>query len=130
MILWTILTLMVAIASVSLTIPLVRKRDAERAARSTTLQVLKAQLADLDAQAEAGALPTEEADGLRNEIKRRILAEGRESEAPARPLGEGQLVKLAFGVVAVVALAATVLYARMGRPELVTHGGGAAAAWS
>ena len=111
MILWTLLTLMIAVTVAGLTVPLVRRADA-RPARGTTLGVLKDQLRDLDAQ------EGPEADGLRTEIKRRILAEGREEAAPSKPLSDKTLLKLALGLAAVVALASAGLYATMGRPDL------------
>lgn len=111
MILWVLLTLMIAVTVVGLTIPLVRRADAG-AVRGTTLGVLKAQLRDLDTQDGA------ETDGLRTEIKRRILAEGREEAAPSRPLADKTMLKLALGLAAVVALASAGLYATMGRPDL------------
>jgi cytochrome c-type biogenesis protein CcmH len=123
MTLWIILTLMIAGAVAGLTIPLVRRVEAGTG-RGTTLAVLKDQLRDLDAQ----NLPEAEADGLRNEIKRRILAEGREDAAPARPLSERHLLRLALGLAAVVALAATGLYAAMGRPDLATKDAAATSA--
>ena len=49
MILWALLTLMIAVTVAGLTVPLVRRADA-RPARGTTLGVLKDQLRDLDAQ--------------------------------------------------------------------------------
>ena len=120
MILWTVLTLMVALAAVGLTFPLARGQAAG-SARASTLDVLKGQLAELDAQAAAGALAPEDAEGLRTEVKRRMLAEGREPAATARPLSERRLMQLAFAVVAAVALGGTLLYARLGRPELASR---------
>ena len=50
-------------------------------------------------------------------MKRRVLAEGREAEPTARPLSERTLLILGLGLVAVVVLAATGLYLKIGRPE-------------
>jgi len=113
MILWVLLTLMIAVTVAGLTVPLVRRAES-RPGRGTTLGVLKDQLRDLDAQ---GA-PDTETEGLRTEIKRRILAEGREEAAPSRPLPDKTLFRLALALAAVVALAAAGLYAAMGRPDL------------
>ena len=63
-------------------------------------------------------MPAAEAEGLRTEIKRRILAEGPETEAPARPISERSLVVLALGLVAIVVLGAAGLYLKFGRPDL------------
>jgi cytochrome c-type biogenesis protein CcmH len=115
--LWMILTVMTALAAVGLAVPLVRRRDAARAARNDTLSVLKAQLGELEAQAQAGAIPPAEAEALKTDLKRRLLAEGRQAEAPARPLGEQALLRLAFGLVTVLALGATGLYLKMGSPQ-------------
>lgn len=113
MILWILLTLMVAVAVAGLTVPLVRRAET-RPGRGTTLGVLKEQLRDLDTQGAANP----ETEGLRTEVKRRILAEGREEAAPSKPLADKTLLRLALGLAAVVALAATGLYAAMGRPDL------------
>ena len=83
--LWMILTLMVALVAVGLAIPLVRRHDYARRARGDVGQVLKAQLGEIDAQAAAGALPPGEAEALRTDVKRRVLAEGREAAPTARP---------------------------------------------
>jgi cytochrome c-type biogenesis protein CcmH len=116
--LWMVLTLMTVLAALGIAVPLVRRHDAARAARADALGVLKDQLGELEAQAAAGAIPDTEAEALKTDLKRRLLAEGRQPEAPARPLGEKALLQLAFGLVAVVALAATGLYLKIGRPEV------------
>ena len=118
--LWIILTLMTALAAVGLAIPLVRRHDAARSPRSDTVQVLKAQIGEIDAQAAAGALPDGEAEALKADVKRRVLAEGREAVAPVRLLSERALLGLALGLVAVVVLAATGLYLKIGRPDVAS----------
>jgi cytochrome c-type biogenesis protein CcmH len=115
--LWMILTLMVALAAVGLAIPLIRRHDAARQARGSVVEVLKAQLGEIEAQAATGALPPAEAEALKGDVKRRVLAEGREAEPPARPLQERTLLILALGLVAVVVLAATGLYLKIGQPN-------------
>ena len=115
--LWMILTLMVALAAVGLAIPLIRRHDDARRARGSVVEVLKAQLGEIETQAATGALPPEEAEALKGDVKRRVLAEGREAEPAARPLSERTLLILALGVAAVVVLAATGLYLKIGRPN-------------
>lgn len=126
--LWMILTLMVALAAVGLTIPLIRRRDDARGARGGVVEVLKAQLGEIEAQAATGALPPAEAEALKTDVKRRVLAEGREAEPAARPLSERTLLVLALGLVAIVVLAATGLYLKIGRPEAATPAPAGAAA--
>ena len=117
MILWIVLTLMIALAVVGLAVPLIRPGGVlDR--RSTTADVLKGQLRDLDAQAAAGLTPPEDIAALRLEIERRALAEGVDEVRPGRPLGEKALLRLAFGLAAVVALGGAGLYAVLGRPEV------------
>jgi cytochrome c-type biogenesis protein CcmH len=117
MILWIVLTLMIALAVVGLAIPLIRPGGVlDR--RTTSAEVLKAQLADLDRQAEAGTGSAEDIAALRLEVERRALTEGVESSPSGRPLGEKALIRLALGLAAVVALGSAGLYAVLGRPDL------------
>ena len=125
--LWVILTLMTVLATVGLTIPLVRRHDAARAARSDTLGVLKAQLGEIETQAATGVLAEPEADALKSDLKRRVLAEGRRPEAEPRPLKERTLLYLALGTVAIVTLAGTGLYLAIGRPNVAAAPGMAGA---
>jgi cytochrome c-type biogenesis protein CcmH len=118
MTLWIILTVMAAIAAAMLTVPLVRRHEARAGARAATLAVLKDQLADVDVQLAAGTIPPGDADGLRTEIKRRMLAAGHMADDAQRPLGSRALGGIAIAMAALVALAAAVLYATMGKPEL------------
>ncbi len=118
MILWIILTLLAAVAAAWLTIPLVRRHDARVDARAATIAVLKDQLADVDVQLAAGSIQPGEAEGLRNEIRRRLLAAGHIPAELDRTMGQGALSRVALGLAALVALAAAALYASMGRPEL------------
>lgn len=118
MTLWIILTLMVAVAAAWLTIPLVRRHEARADARAATIAVLKDQLADVDVQLAAGAVAPGDAEALRLEIKRRMLAAGHIAEDRVRPLGASALSGVAVGLAALVALAGGALYATMGRPDL------------
>lgn len=117
MILWIVLTLMIALAVVGLAIPLIRPGGVlDR--RTTSAEVLKAQLKDLDRQAEAGTVPAEDIAALRLETERRALAEGVEVAPDSRPLSEKALLRLALGLAAVVALGGAGLYALLGSPDL------------
>lgn len=116
--LWMVLTLMTVLAAVGLAVPLVRRRDAARTARTDAVTVLRDQLGEIEAQAVTGSLAAGEAEALKSDLKRRVLAEGRQAEAPARPLSDRTLLVVALGTVAVVALAGTGLYLKMGRPDV------------
>jgi len=122
MILWFILTTMIVVAAVGLTIPLVRRYDVQRG-RGGNITVLKEQLSEVDARAASEALPAAEAEGLRTEIKRRILAEGPETETPARPIKQRTLVMLALGLAVIMVLGAGGLYMKFGRPDMTSSPG-------
>lgn len=118
MILWAALTVLAALAAVALAVPLVRRAEARADSRAATLAVLDDALADVDAQEARGAVSAAEADGIRTEIKRRMIAAGREPEAAARPMSAGASRASAFALAGAVAVSAVALYAFMGRPEL------------
>lgn len=119
MMLWIILTVMIALVAAGLTIPLVRRYE-QRPGRAKTLDILKGQLSELDAQQAGNLIAQPEAEALRAEIKRRILAEDRETATVARPLPVNAMPWVAIGLVAVVAVCSTALYALMGHPELTS----------
>ncbi len=114
--LWLVLTLMVAVVIAGVTVSLVRKRG--RTSRRTTLDILKTQLVEVESQRESGEISADEALGLSTEIKRRIIAEGRQDEGTARPLDARVLSYMAAGLAVFLAATATLLYASVGRPDL------------
>lgn len=128
MTLWIVLTAMAALVAAALTIPLVRRQEARVDARSATLAVLRDQLADVDVQLAAGTIPPADAEGLRIEIKRRMLAAGHIADDVARPFASRALSGVAIGLAVMVATAAAALYSSMGQPQLATAGGNDAAA--
>ena len=128
MTLWIILTALTALAAAWLTIPLVRRHEARVDARAATIAVLKDQLADIDVQLAAGAIQPGEAEGLRNEIRRRLLAAGHIPAELDRTMGQKALSGLALGLAAMVAVAGAALYASMGQPELASNAAPAPAA--
>ncbi|MCU0892304.1 MAG: c-type cytochrome biogenesis protein CcmI, partial [Sandarakinorhabdus sp.] len=128
MTLWIILIVLSAVAAAWLTIPLVRRHEARVDARAATIAVLKDQLADIDVQLAAGAIQPPEAEGMRNEIRRRLLAAGHIPAELDRTMGQKALSGVALGLAAMVAVAAAALYASMGRPDLATGPGTASQA--
>ena len=124
MTLWIVLTAMVAVAAAGLAVPLVRRYDRATAEADAVLGVLRDQLAELDTQVASGVVAPGEAEGLRTELKRRMLVESRagtgSAEARRTSLRPAAAFRLALGSGVVVALAATGLYAVRGRPDLTT----------
>ncbi|HKD22812.1 MAG TPA: c-type cytochrome biogenesis protein CcmI [Rhizomicrobium sp.] len=117
MILWIALTVLTSLAVAGLTVPLVRRYDLANQ-RESGVAILKRQLGEIDAQQASGAVAADEAEGMRTEVKRRILAEGRFDEGPSRAFNPRSLPWIAIATAGVVALAATGLYAVIGRPDL------------
>jgi cytochrome c-type biogenesis protein CcmH len=115
--LWIVLTVMISAAGAALSVALVRRQD-ERRDRPGEAAALRAELADLDAQAAAGILPARTAEGLKTETIRRFLGREPDEGRARRPLGRAGQMALAVGLSAFVALGATVIYARLGRPSL------------
>lgn len=127
MIAWIVFTVMVVIAAVGITIPLVRRYDARRS-RPAETEVLGRQLADIDGQAATEGLAEGEVEGLRTETLRRFLTETPAVEKPARPMGGRSLLALGLGLAAIIAIGASVLYTQIGRPDLATASSAAAPA--
>jgi cytochrome c-type biogenesis protein CcmH len=114
---WIAFTLMVVVAAVGITIPLVRRYDARRAP-PVEGEALRRQLADIDGQAAAESLPNDVTEGLRTETVRRFLAETPVADTPARAIGGKGLIALGLGLAAVVAIGGTLLYSKIGRPDM------------
>jgi cytochrome c-type biogenesis protein CcmH len=117
MTIWIILTVMIAMACAALAVALGRRQE-EAPARLGDSEALSRQLADIAAQAATGALPPETAETLRAETIRRFLAEDAAPARPVRPLSKIALSVVAVVVAGLVALGATLLYAKLGRPDL------------
>jgi cytochrome c-type biogenesis protein CcmH len=116
--LWIILTALVALVAVALAIPLVRRFELQPTDTAPTLAVLADELAEIDAQAARGSIAAGEAEALRTEVKRRMLAEGRVADAPRAPLAAGTTQGMAFALAGLVALSAGGIYLMLGRSDL------------
>jgi len=119
--LWAVLTVIVGVVAAALTVPLVRRHEARPGNRGAAAAALADSLADIDAQVAAGVVGATEADALRIEAKRRMLGAARVPDQVARPLGSAALGRLAIGLAAFVAVAATALYTTLGRPDLAVE---------
>lgn len=118
MILWMVLTVMAAVVAALITLSLVRRHDARTEGREASLTVLADQLRELDEQAATGLVAPAEAEGMRTEIKRRMLAIERSRPASHRPLGNEMLGRIAVGGAMLVVLAAVGIYGLIGSPDL------------
>jgi len=120
MILWIVLTAMVAVAVAGLAVPLVRRYEAAATEQDAVLGVVRDQLDELGGQVASGVVPAAEAEALRTELKRRLLAESRVAPRPQTLLTRAASWRAALLAAVVVALGATGLYAVRGRPDLTT----------
>ncbi len=123
MILWIAFTLMVTVAAVGITIPLVRRYESRRA-RPVETEVLSRQLAEIDGQAADSGLPADVAEGLRTETLRRFIAETPAVPKEARPVGSRTLLGLGLGIAAIIVIGATLLYLKIGSPGMTTAAAG------
>jgi len=99
--------------------PLLRTRADHRDRLAGELAIYKDQLAELERERAAGALPDAEANAARTEIERRILVAGANAEKPAASHASPALHKwLPPAMSLAIPLLALGLYLQVGRPGL------------
>jgi len=122
MMIWIVLTVMTTIAAVWLSLGLAVRPDRTTDGSLSTLDVLNGQLSDIATQLEAGQIAQADADALASEIKRRIISEARYPLKPQlKSLPKPWVMPVALGLAATIAVAATGLYALLGRPDLASN---------
>lgn len=118
MMLWIILTVMCSSAAVLLAAPFLRQSDQRLAKSAPDLAVFRDQLEEIKRESAEGLIDTDQAEVARNEIARRAAAAARISKSLSShqsPHGAGFAI---VGIIAIVVLASTGLYAINGRPDL------------
>lgn len=120
MTLWIVLTVMISAAAAALAVALTRRQEMRRD-RPGEATALRVELADLESQVAAGSLPAVTAEALKAETIRRFLGSGAAAPAPKPPLGRKAQMAVAVALAAVVALGASLLYAKLGRPDLAVE---------
>ena len=117
--LWPILAVMTALVLALVLLPLLRRPGAVAARREHDLSVYRAQLRELEREAERGLLGPEEARAARLEVERRILAADVEDRSAAGAGGRGpSALADRAGPAGRAAGASAALYDRLGRPDL------------
>lgn len=114
---WIAAAAMVALALALLLPTLARRRDAAASideARNDNLQVLRDQLAQLDAELAAGTLTPDQHRESRAEIERRALDEDLADERPTRVSGPRRATVTAVAIGVLLPLFAAGFYARLG----------------
>jgi cytochrome c-type biogenesis protein CcmH len=120
MIFWILISVLTALAALSVLVPLTRSRSSvEEAAAQADAAVYKEQLAAIDRDLSDGLIDAEAAEAARTETARRLLSvHDRKDEA--RPVTVSKLRIRSVQLVALVALPAAALgtYLALGSPDL------------
>ena len=114
---WVAVAVMSLAVAASLIATVLQRRHRDMGAAAPDVQVYRAQLAEVARDLAAGRVAAPDADRLRIEISRRILAADQQAHAAvvAAPVGRFSQVLMA-GLIAVVVLGAAALYTRLGAP--------------
>jgi cytochrome c-type biogenesis protein CcmH len=119
MTLWLLLAFMTAIAVAAILWPLARAPRA--ASAGNDVAVYRDQLDELERDRASGAIGTAEAEAARTEVSRRLIAAAdaaaaEAARAEARPIWQRRVAALA--ALFLVPVGATLIYVRLGSPEL------------
>jgi cytochrome c-type biogenesis protein CcmH len=120
MVLWLVMAVLTAVASLSIVVPLYRHRRRERLSGAEKLSIYRDQLSEVDRDLARGLIAESEAEAARTEIARRILRTGDAADEAGAKAETGESVRRLATVVAVliVPFAALGLYLYLGSPEL------------
>jgi cytochrome c-type biogenesis protein CcmH len=118
MLLWIVMAVLTAAASLSVLVPLYRSGRSERPAGEAKLSIYRDQLNEVERDHERGLIADGEAEAARTEIARRLLRAG--DAATVETAAASEASRKVAAVVAVVALpfAALGFYLFVGSPEL------------
>jgi cytochrome c-type biogenesis protein CcmH len=116
--LWILLTAMCSAAAVLVAAPFLRRLDGGETALARDVEIYRDQLREVEREAADGLIDAEQAESASQEIKRRLLAADRSSEAAPAPESFGQRNFAIIAVAGIVVLGSTILYAINGRPDL------------
>lgn len=116
MLLWTVLALMTAAATLAVILPLARGRSAAPAESDHEVAVYRDQLAELDRDRERGLIAASEAEAARTEIARRIL---KATSAGGERAGRRSFARPAAVLMLVLVPAVSIAtYVQLGSPDL------------
>jgi len=114
---WAALAAMAGMVGIALAVPLLRRERRVDGRHAYDLAIYKDQLAEVERDLDRGLLTAAEADGVRCEIQRRILAAGTAEERRATP-HRGLRLAVPAVVAVLVPAAAVTTYLHLGRPDL------------
>ena len=116
-ILWVLLAVLTAAAILWVVRPLIQGRIAGTSETAANIEFYKSQLLELDKEVETGAVDPREADDMRREISRRLLAVADRKDAAVQGGGRIALWSARLIILAVPLLALSI-YLALGRPGL------------
>jgi cytochrome c-type biogenesis protein CcmH len=129
---WIVAGLLVVAALIALLKPLLWETPEAADQSEPVLAVFRQQLMNLDSEIAQGRLAPDEAEAVRAEITRRMLAAADQETENARPAVLGSAttswrIGVAVGIAALMPAAALAIYSAVGAPAAIERGGGAAA---
>src|SRR5260221_13115311 len=122
MTLWLILTIMTA-AAIWASVPLIRRFDRSQAESVSDIKIYRDQLQEVEHELRQGLIDDTQAEMVRVEIKRRILAADSSQRAVTPRLAGGERNFAVICVAGIVVLGSVGLYALTGNPELASWRG-------
>jgi cytochrome c-type biogenesis protein CcmH len=120
MTLWLILTIMTAAAAIWASVPLIRRFDRPQAESVSDIEIYRNQLQEVEHELRQGLIDDTQAEMVRVEIKRRILAADSSQRAVTPKLSGGERNFAVICVAGIVVLGSVGLYAVTGNPELTS----------
>ena len=118
MLLWIVMAVLTAAASLSVLMPLYRGGRSERPAGEAKLSIYRDQLNEVDRDRDRGLIADSEAEAARTEIARRLLRAGDAAAVEGSAASEASRKVAAVVAVLVLPLAALAFYLFVGSPEL------------
>ena len=118
MTLWTVMTVMCAIAAVLVSIPLIRRYEHHKDMASAGTRIFADQLKELERDRNLGLIAASDADLAKTEIERRLIAAAKTVKDPRPVSNTWRNVALA-AVAGLVILGSVNIYALQGRPDLL-----------
>ncbi|MEN3975655.1 c-type cytochrome biogenesis protein CcmI [Emcibacter sp. SYSU 3D8] len=117
--LYALFALLAALAAAVLALPVLQRRGASVGRAGHDVAIYRAQLAELSAERDAGAIGPAEAEAARIEVERRLLRAADQAEPDSRPdLSPGSRKLAALGVAGGVVALAALIYGAQGHPDL------------
>jgi cytochrome c-type biogenesis protein CcmH len=120
MTLWLILTIMTAAAAIWASVPLIGRFDRFQAESVSDIEIYRDQLQEVEHELRQGLIDDTQAETIRVEVKRRILAADGLQQVVAPKLTGGERIFAVICVAGIVVLGSVGLYAITGNPELAS----------